>query len=165
MKKPRGQYHKYTERNRAEVKRLYEKKSISCRDISALLGYPLSTVSYIVYERKYPGKKIKYQKQPGLGIMETEVVEPMPRKISGEDLKKENKDLREEVEYLKDKVAYLEALYEISMKEKAETAQKKEVLCNLYSPHRKRTKKRKEIVCNSRCLSKMLLCTQERAFS
>ena len=45
--------------------------------------------------------------------METEVTDSMPRKISGEDLKKENKDLREENEYLKDKVAYLEALYEI----------------------------------------------------
>ena len=37
----------------------------------------------------------------------------MPRKVSAEDLKKENKALREENEYLKDKVAYLEALYEV----------------------------------------------------
>lgn len=57
----------------------------------------------------------------------------MPRKISGEDLKRENRDLREENEYLKDKVAYLEALYEISMKEKAEQAQKKEIQLNSHS--------------------------------
>ncbi len=49
----------------------------------------------------------------------------MPSKIRGEDLKRENRNLREENEYLKDKVAYLEALYETSMKEKAEQAQKK----------------------------------------
>ena len=49
----------------------------------------------------------------------------MPRKISGEDLKRENRDLRDENEYLNDKVAYLEALYEISMKERAEQVQKK----------------------------------------
>ena len=72
-----------------------------------------------------PKAVIKYPKRRSHGIIETEVTDPMPRKISGEDLKRENRDLREENEYLKDKVAYLEALYEISMKEKAEQAQKK----------------------------------------
>ena len=72
-----------------------------------------------------PGHGIRYPKAHRAGIMQMEVVEPMPRKVSGEDLKRENRDLREEVEYLKDKVAYLESLYEISMKEKAGSAQKK----------------------------------------
>ena len=71
-----------------------------------------------------PKAGIKYPKRCSHGIIETEVTDPMPWKISGEDLKRENRDLREENEYLKDKVAYLEALYEISMKEKAEQAQK-----------------------------------------
>ena len=58
-------------------------------------------------------------------IMETEVIDPMPVKISEEDLRRELKDLREENEYLKDKVAYLESLYEISIEEKTGAAQKK----------------------------------------
>lgn len=49
----------------------------------------------------------------------------MPRKISGEDLKKENKALREENEYLKDKVAYLEALYEIIKQDPSSVMKKK----------------------------------------
>ena len=67
---------------------------------------------------------MKYPKPGREGISETEVTDPMPSKIRGEDLKRENRDLREENEYLKDKIAYLMALYEISMKEKADLAQK-----------------------------------------
>lgn len=49
----------------------------------------------------------------------------MPRKVSAEDLKKENKALREENEYLKDKVAYLEALYEVIKQDPASVIKKK----------------------------------------
>ena len=68
---------------------------------------------------------MKYPRRCSQGIIEMAVTDSMPRKKSGEDLKWKNRDLREENEYLKDKVAYLEALYETSMKEKAEQAQKK----------------------------------------
>ena len=68
---------------------------------------------------------MKYPRRRSQGIIEMALTDSMPRKKSGEDLKWENRDLREENEYLKDKVAYLEALYETSMKEKAEQAQKK----------------------------------------
>ena len=68
---------------------------------------------------------MKYPRRRSQGIIEMAVTDSMPRKISGEDLKRENRDLREENEYLKDKVAYLEALYETSMKEKAEQDKKK----------------------------------------
>ena len=50
------------------------------------------------------------QATAGIEIIPEEI---MPRKVSAEDLKKENKALREENEFLKDKVAYLEALYEV----------------------------------------------------
>ena len=76
---------------------------------------------------------MNYPKRRSQGIIEMAVTDPMPRKKSGEDLNRENVDLREEDEYLKDKVAYLEALYEISMKEKAEQAQKKEIQLNSHS--------------------------------
>ena len=52
--------------------------------------------------------------------------ETMPRKVSGEDLKKENKALREENEYLKDQVAYLEALYEIIKQDPSSVMKKKD---------------------------------------
>ena len=52
--------------------------------------------------------------------------EMMPRKVSGEDLKKENKALREENEFLKDKVAYLEALYEIIKQDPSNVMEKKD---------------------------------------
>ena len=51
--------------------------------------------------------------------------EPMPRKVSAEDLKKENKALREENEYLKDEVAYLEALFEVIKQDPASVMKKK----------------------------------------
>ena len=82
-------------------------------------------MEYYAYVKAEPKAGRQYPKCRSPGIIETEVTDPMPRKISGEDLKQENRDLREENEYLKDKVAYLEALYEISMKEKAEQAQHK----------------------------------------
>ena len=126
MKKQRGRYHKYTESERVEIKRLYNEGSMSYRGIAKMLGYPESSVKSIILSGiDEPGHGIRYPKAHRAGIMQMEVVEPMPRKVSGEDLKRENRDLREEVEYLKDKVAYLESLYEISMKEKAGSAQKK----------------------------------------
>ena len=70
---------------------------------------------------------MNYPKLRSQGIIEMAVTDPMPRKKSGEDLKRENMDLREEDEYLKDKVAYLEALYIILMKEKAEQNQKRDL--------------------------------------
>ena len=82
-------------------------------------------MEYYAYVKAEPKAGIKYPKRRSHGIIGTEVTDPMPRKISGEDLKRENRDLRDENEYLNDKVAYLEALYEISMKERAEQAQKK----------------------------------------
>ena len=126
MKKQRGRYHKYTESERAEVKRLYNEESMSYRGIAKMLGYPESTVKGIVLSGiNATIHGIKYPKAHEAGIIQMEVVEPMPRKVSGEDLKRENKDLKEEVEYLKDKVAYLESLYEIAVRENAGSAQKK----------------------------------------
>lgn len=121
----RRKYHRYTEEERTEIRRMYKEEGKSPREISQSLCLPLSTVEYYVYVKSEPKAVIKYPKRRSHGIIETEVTDPMPRKISGEDLKRENRDLREENEYLKDKVAYLEALYETSMKEKAEEAQKK----------------------------------------
>ena len=121
----RRKYHRYTEEERTEIRRLYKEEGKSPREISRSLCLPLSSVEYYAYGKAEPKAGIKYPKRRSHGIIETEVTDPMPRKISGEDLKRENRDLREENEYLKDKVAYLEALYETSMKEKAEQAQKK----------------------------------------
>lgn len=39
--------------------------------------------------------------------------EPMPRKVSGSDLVKENKDLRDKVSYMEDELAYYKALMEV----------------------------------------------------
>ena len=129
----RRKYHRYTEEKRTEIRRMYKEEGTSPREISQSLCLPLSTVEYYVYVKSEPKAVIKYPKRRSHGIIETEVTDPMPRKISGEDLKRENRDLREENEYLKDKVAYLEALYETSMKEKAEQAQKKEIQLNSHS--------------------------------
>ncbi len=125
MGKERGTYHKYTESERNEIKRLYEEDSKSMAEIARLFSIPYTSVVTILKGRKPKSTVIRYPKRQMSAIIDTEVVEPMPRKISGEDLKRENKDLREENEYLKDKLAYLESLYEISMKEKAGEAQKK----------------------------------------
>lgn len=125
--KKRMKYHKYTEEEIKEILRLHEEESKTSREISSLLGFPLSSMEHFIYVGRELETGPKCPKRRILGTMEMEVTDPMPRKISGEDLKKENKDLREENEYLKDKVAYLEALYEISMKEKADQVQKKEV--------------------------------------
>ena len=114
----RRKYHRYTEEERTEIRRMYKEEGKSPREISQSLCLPLSTVEYYVYVKSEPKAVIKYPKRCSNGIIETEVTDPMPRKISGEDLKRENRDLREENEYLKDKVAYLEALYETSMQEK-----------------------------------------------
>ena len=68
------------------------------------------------------------RRQDGCYItVDVEVIpdELMPRKVSAEDLKKENKALREENEYLKDKVAYLEALYEVIKQDPASVIKKK----------------------------------------
>lgn len=100
MSKSRGPYRKYTEEDRNEIKRLHEEEGKSTQEISNLLGYPEPTVRYFLYGRRKSVTTIKYPKTLGLGIIQMEVEEPMPRRISGEDLKKENKDLREEVEYL-----------------------------------------------------------------
>ena len=111
----RGKYHRYTEEEKKEIRRLFEQESKSTREISRLLGFPLSSVELFAYGKRGLGKGIRYPKQRSLVIMDPmEVVDPMPRKIR-----------REENEYLKDKIAYLEALYEISMQEKAEDTQKK----------------------------------------
>ena len=120
----RRKYHRYTEEERTEIRRLYNDEGKSPRAISQGLCLPLSTAEYYVYVKSEPKAGIKYPKRRSHSIIETEVTDPMPRKISGEDLKRENRDLREENEYLKDKVAYLEALYIILMKEKAEQNQK-----------------------------------------
>ena len=120
----RGKYHKYTEAERTEIRRLSTEESKSPREIASALGFPINSIRNILYGT-YPRKAIRYPRPHRVLIMETEVIDPMPRKISGEDLKRELKDLREENEYLKDKVAYLESLYEISLEEKTKAAQKK----------------------------------------
>lgn len=64
----------------------------------------------------------------GLGVsagVEVITEELMPRKVSADDLKKENRALRAENEYLKDKVAYLEALYEVIRQDPASVMKKK----------------------------------------
>ena len=158
----RGKYHRYTEEEKKEIRRLFEQESKSTREISRLLGFPLSSVELFAYGKRGLRKGIRYPKQRSLVIMDPmEVVDPMPRKISGEDLKRENRDLREENEYLKDKIAYLEALYEISMQEKAEDTQKKEIPGDPRSDKCQGKEQRKEALRHCTGISEMLLCPQE----
>ena len=116
----RGKYNHYTEEFRVQCILEYENgKSISAiakehrLPRTSVKNWCLRSKDNILAEH-YANKR---RRTDGSKACEAEIAiipeEAMPRKISGEDLKKENKALREENEYLKDKVAYLEALYEI----------------------------------------------------
>ena len=129
----RGKYNHYTEEFRVQCILEYEAgKSISA--IAKEHGLPRTSVKNWCLRSKdnilvehYAGKR---RRTDGIKASGAEVVivpeEAMPRKVSGEDLKKENKALREENEFLKDKVAYLEALYEIIKQDPSIVMKKKD---------------------------------------
>ena len=129
----RGKYNHYTEEFRVQCILEYEAgKSISA--IAKEHGLPRTSVKNWCLRSKdnilvehYAGKR---RRTDGIKASGAEVVivpeEAMPRKVSGEDLKKEKKALREENEFLKDKVAYLEALYEIIKQDPSSVMKKKD---------------------------------------
>ncbi len=108
----------------------FKEQGHSISQVAKEFGISHSTVSEFyknrdeIRARYYAGKR----RQDGCYVTaDVEVIpeELMPRKVSAEDLKKENKALREENEYLKDKVAYLEALYEVIRQDPASVVKKK----------------------------------------
>ena len=58
----RGKYHRYTEEEKKEIRRLFEQESKSTREISRLLGFPLSSVELFAYGKRGLGKGIRYPK-------------------------------------------------------------------------------------------------------
>ena len=151
----RGKYNHYTEEFRVQCILEYENgKSISV--IAHEHGLPRSSVKNWCLGSKdnilaehYAGKR---RRTDGIKASGAEIVivpeEAMPRKVSGEDLKKENKALREENEFLKDKVAYLEALYEI-IKQDPGSVMKKKIFRNQES-RRVRAQEHQEAMRNRR---------------
>ena len=57
----RRKYHRYTEEERTEIRRLYKEEGKSPRVIFQSLCLPLSTVEYYVYVKNEPKAGIKYQ--------------------------------------------------------------------------------------------------------
>ena len=158
----RGKYNHYTEEFRVQCILEYEAgKSISAiandhrLPRTSVKNWCLRSKDNILAEhyankrRRTDGSKAC---EAGIAIIPEEA---MPRKISGEDLKKENKALREENEYLKDKVAYLEALYEI-IKQDPSSVMKKKIFRNQES-RRVRQEEHQEAVRHRRSISQVLL--------
>lgn len=158
----REKYNHYTEEFRVQCVLEYEGgKSISA--IAKEHGIPRTSVQNWCMRSKdnilaeyYSNRR---RRTDGTRSSEAEIAiipeEIMPRKVSPEDLKKENKALREENEYLKDKVAYLEALYEI-IKQDPASVMKKKIFRNQES-NRIRQEEHPEAVWNRRGLPQMLL--------
>lgn len=48
----RGKYHKYTEEEKKEIRRLFEEESKSTREIFRLLGFPFSFVELFTYRKR-----------------------------------------------------------------------------------------------------------------
>ncbi len=158
----RGKYNHYTEEFRVQCILEYENgKSISAiandhrLPRTSVKNWCLRSKDNILAEH-YANKRRRTDGseacEAGIAIIPEEA---MPRKISGEDLKKENKALREENEYLKDKVAYLEALYEI-IKQDPSSVMKKKVFRNQES-RRVRQEEHQEAVRHRRSISQALL--------
>ena len=158
----RGKYNHYTEEFRVQCILEYENgKSISAiandhrLPRTSVKNWCLRSKDNILAEhyankrRRTDGSKAC---EAGIAIIPEEA---MPRKISGEDLKKENKALREDNEYLKDKVAYIEALYEI-IKQDPSSVMKKKVFRNQES-RRVRQEEHQEAVRHRRSISQVLL--------
>ena len=158
----RGKYNHYTEEFRVQCILEYEAgKSISA--IAKEHGLPRTSVKNWCLRSKdnilvehYAGKR---RRTDGIKASGAEVVivpeEAMPRKVSGEDLKKENKALMEENEFLKDKVAYLEALYEI-IKQDPSSVMKKKIFRDQESS-RVRQEEHQEAMRHRRSISQVLL--------
>lgn len=123
-----GKHHTIEEK--VEIIR-YKEQGKSIREAARALGMSHSTV-YKIWRSKDEILARYYANSQRTGALRAEAgieiipEEIMPRKVSAEDLKKENKALREENEYLKDKVAYLEALYEVIRQEPSEVMKKKD---------------------------------------
>ena len=110
-----GKHHTLEEK--VEIIR-YKEQGKSIRETARAFATAHSTVNDICSNKdEILAKYYAYSQRSGAAYATAgiEIIpeEIRPRKVSAEDLKKENKALREENEYLKDKVAYLEALYEV----------------------------------------------------